>query len=713
MNSGLNIEKNKIINNSKYSQIELSYNPVKSIEKVIPIIKLGKDIYIYRTLYLIANESLFKDKNRKNIKFYLKSQTKPKTVFYIEKPNEKDILIESIRELIELILSLCSLTNTSNYKISIFSSYFENLQNNADLLQYQGKVLYAKVNELKINENIEENQIFRTYGKVKKNINLKKINNLTTKNIEKNKFPSLPQEKLGITVTSDNNKKSNETNSVKLSLKNQNISRNKIKEEYDYNNIYINENYININNYNLKSAEYENTFHKQRYFPLNLSINSQKEKFMTMKSNYSLNKPHLVETKLKKSNSDFTGNSTTTYRFPPKKLKIFFNEVNRNHSEELVKNNSILFLNDRNKDGNIRTRNKMIIKRKKLESFRLTSFTKEKSSFFDNQTMDIEKLNKLFCVNNKLLKENFLLDIARSKQRKIQSLKRIRNYLNKPSIIKPLNENFNSFHIQKLDTLKISYFSFKKKLYELSNNLNEYISDAIIEKFIPNIDESFKSLGFNLVYCLKEYFLYTYFDKCLNDAYPEIKSKNIFYDKNIKPEFIKDILKYLMNLLENLREKNKYDLVDYIRNIKNIKNCELTSDFFIIFIFCPNYFQLAKREITKKFLLVLEIDCVKNKVSLANFINYYHIFRYGQLVTTEQRIFFINKLLHLTEVKGDVLQNKIISDIEYLFKIDKRTKLALLKKVYDLKLNFHQTLKVNEIFESIVNYFDIYERKIN
>ena len=50
MNSDLPKEKNKIINNSKYSQIELYYNPVKSIEKVIPIIKLGKDIYIYRTL---------------------------------------------------------------------------------------------------------------------------------------------------------------------------------------------------------------------------------------------------------------------------------------------------------------------------------------------------------------------------------------------------------------------------------------------------------------------------------------------------------------------------------------------------------------------------------------------------------------------------------------------------------------------------------------
>jgi hypothetical protein len=167
-----------------------------------------------------------------------------------------------------------------------------------------------------------------------------------------------------------------------------------------------------------------------------------------------------------------------------------------------------------------------------------------------------------------------------------------------------------------------------------------------------------------------------------------------------------------LDLAKNLKEKNKYDLVNYIRNIKNINKCELTSDFFLIFVFCPNYFQLSKREIAKKFLLVLEIDCVKDKVSISNFINYYHIFRYGHLVTTEQRILFINKLLHLIEVKGDLLQNKITSDIEYLFKIDKRTKHVLLGKVYDLKLNFHQTLKVNEIFDSINKYFNAHENKI-
>ena len=58
------------------------------------------------------------------------------------------------------------------------------------------------------------------------------------------------------------------------------------------------------------------------------------------------------------------------------------------------------------------------------------------------------------------------------------------------------------------------------------------------------------------------------------------------------------------------------------------------------------------------------------------------------------------------EAKGDSLQNKIISDIEYLFKIDNRAKQAVLGKIHDKKLNFHQNLKLNEIFDSIINYFN-------
>ena len=103
--------------------------------------------------------------------------------------------------------------------------------------------------------------------------------------------------------------------------------------------------------------------------------------------------------------------------------------------------------------------------------------------------------------------------------------------------------------------------------------------------------------------------------------------------------------------------------------------------------------------------MVLEIDCVINNVTVENFINYYYIFRYGHLVKLEKKLLFINKLLHMIEGKGRPLQEKIFSDIQYLFGIDNRTKQMLLGRPYEIKINFHTTLKVNQIFNSIVDYF--------
>jgi hypothetical protein len=159
------------------------------------------------------------------------------------------------------------------------------------------------VNEIKINENMEENQIFRTYDRVKKNKNFKKINNFMLRKDQKKAFPSLPHEKLGISIASDNNKKTTNdgTNTIKLSVKNINISRNKKKVENPYNNIYIK----------------DNTFHPNRCYRENFSINFNPEKYLTIK-NFMMNKSPLAGTTLKKSNSDFMGHETTTYRFPQK-----------------------------------------------------------------------------------------------------------------------------------------------------------------------------------------------------------------------------------------------------------------------------------------------------------------------------------------------------------------------------------------------------------
>ena len=679
----------------------------KSSQKFTTKVKIGKDIFIYRTLYLIAKENLFRNKSKKQIDFFLKSQIKLKTLLHLPGPRETDIIIEDIRELIELVLSLIILTNSSNYKISVFTSSFENIINDAQLLKYQGQVLYAKINEFKNISNKEEHKNLQTLDSNIKTTNFTHINKFMNKTKQNKEFTSVnlkqlfPDKKFGITIISDNNKLNNKTSKNNFNYKNITILQRNQDLLNFYKNIYIND---NTNKYNDES---DNILHPKNSY-LQIPNIYQSKKNITSNSNLFLTKSPFSDKILRKSNSDLNVNSTTTYRFKPQKLNMFWQTVNENNSRGLIKSNSMYYETSKIKNKTNfenKTKNKFNNKKKKLESLRFSYFSKENKTFFDNRSKDFDKLNKLFAVNKKYKKENIILDIVKKNRRQIKNIKLIQNFLNRPSIITPTPNSLFSPENERFDGIKNIFFSFKKKLKELSQNLDEYILDEDIERFFNDIDESFKKIGFNLVYCIKEYFLYAYFDKYLNYKFPELNENNNLYDLDITPEQIKEMLNALFKLVKKLEGKNKYDLVNYVRSLRNIKSCQLSSDFFQIFVFCPDYFQLTKREITKKYLLVLEIDCVKNKVTIDNFINYYHIFRYGHLVKLEQRLFFINRILHLLEVKGNVIHDKVASDIEYLFKIDKRTKQVLIGKIYDIKLNYHQHLKVNQIFESMINYF--------
>ena len=193
-------------------------NPEKSNEKFNSKIKVGKDIYIYRTLYLIAKEDLIKNKSKKHMNFYLKSQIRQKSLLNLSKPKEKDIIIEDIRNLIELILSLCILNNSSNYRISLFTSSFENVQNNFQLLKYPGKVLYAKINEIKNIDNNGENKIMQTFYNEQKINNFRRLDNKINKAKTIKEFPSInlksvfQNRKYEFSKLEDNNKISNKTN---------------------------------------------------------------------------------------------------------------------------------------------------------------------------------------------------------------------------------------------------------------------------------------------------------------------------------------------------------------------------------------------------------------------------------------------------------------------------------------------------------------------
>ena len=727
-----------------------------SFEKHEPKVKIRKDIFIYRTLYLITKEDIFKEKSKKSINFYLKCEIKEKSLLYLPKPLESDIIIEDIKELIELVLSLCILTNSANYKIGLFTSSFGNIENNAQLLKYQGKILYAKLNEFKNIDEEKKNHNFLEYNEQFNKNNIRK-KYLRKKSKTVKEYPSI---KLQTIISSHNlgystlNYKDKDdiinTNDLEYPLnkdiminnednnynqKNNNfinIINNKQNKSYytkipylpnliNYNNIYNNVN--NINGYDdssnreklINSHSFNLHNNKNIINPNSLQENNKSNNFN--KTKIIINK---VEPNLYYLNNNSIGRSNSVINFNPK----YFSRTFKNNSFRF-KNSQItpqkLFhiktgtdrnetnftkinfkYNFTNRDLKSR-RNKFMYKTK---PFRFSYFSKGNTTVNSINNTDYQSIKNIFTKRNGSTNDSL---IEKEKQNKDillrqQNVNLIKNFLFRPSIITLTKNNFYDPKQNRFNSIKIIYNEFKNELKNISYNLNDYIPDKDIEIYIHDIDVNFKQYGIDFLYCLKEYCLYSYFDNYIKEEFPSIID-NLLYDPKITTTQISQFLNSLIIHINKLKNEEKFNLVNYVRTLKTLQYFKLSSDFFEIFVLCPNYFELTKREIAKKITMVLEIDCVTNNVTIENFINYYYIFKYGHLVKLEKKLLFINKLIHMIEGKGGPLQEKIFSDIQYLFKIDNRTKQMLLGGTFDIKINFHITLKINQIFNSIVNYF--------
>ena len=231
-----------------------------------------------------------------------------------------------------------------------------------------------------------------------------------------------------------------------------------------------------------------------------------------------------------------------------------------------------------------------------------TLFTKKDDD--ENLLKDIEKQNKEYLIQQ-------------------QNVKLIQNFLFKPSIITISKNNFYNLNENRFNSAKNSFIEFKNELKRMSYKLDDYLGDKEMEFFIHDLDKNFTLMGINLKYCLKEYFLYSYFDKYIKDTFPSV-AENLLYDPNVTSMEILEVLNSLLIRINKLKNEEKFNLADFVRSLKKIENCKLSSDFFEIFVICPNFFEFTKREITKKIVLILEIDCVTNNVTIENFINYYY-----------------------------------------------------------------------------------------
>ena len=671
-------------------------------ERQKQIIRKGNNLYMLRILYIIAKDSLYKDKNKKII-FYSKVKNINKNNMFFPKPQNTDIIIDEYYKLIQLVLKSIILLKDIKYKISIYSSNFNLINNNEQLLSYKGVVIYAKINE---------QIIYNKTINIKTN---KKNNSRENKNNSFISFKKIAYKSLLLF---------NKENNIK-SLNNINIID---KTNIEYMNKKVN-NYINKSTSEDKIKNdliFKNSLYNIPNLTKSYSQKNILQKSPTKFNDFPIKSKLFIDKNIIKNNQDIitSYNINDTYKYNLYKSKSDIDIIKRknnnsdNDDDGIYKENIrkkfykdliIIKSFDKNKnktinnimDNNI-SRNKIMIK-------------KPFSSFYKKQK------RLLFHLNNIFLNKGTQIDIIHSNKKMNQSTIINNDYINDLNVIRSFLKSpaikilkFKKDKDNKNNNLDIINNLYKNCLYEINNiinNIDEYFPENIINYFIGHLDYSYrkKHSFININNCLKQFLLFSYLDKCLKNNYSIILN-NIFKKPkiDISLEELENLLKYFYNKIIETKKNNNFKLIEYIRGFKNIHNIKLSNDFFFVFILCSNAFDKLQREVGKKILLTLEIE---EKIFFENYLNYYIYFKENKLVTLDMKMNFLIKFLNIiqggyTEGQNRALVQKINDDIQYLFRIDNRTKQKIMGKPYEIKMDYHLVGKINEIFNSLINFFE-------
>ena len=744
-------------------------------------IKVGQNLYMFRTLYIIAKNNLYKDKTKK-FHFYLKLKNEDKKPIFYPKPKDKDILIDDYKELKNFILNSIVLLHSSIYKVYIYTSNLFLIENNEELLSYKGKVIYSKITEY-INENNKINFYFkspkniirkRLYNEESKKYNslpsfnklafnntllinhIKMKNNyknyLNKSNIIKNykkklfmiedktknkKYKTIEYKKNNNYNFNNNDKSNLEEKSDNSTLKNNKSNFSDLIKSITNNNLFqdnINKNYDSI-----KSTI--NNFYKGN------EINENKNSINDRGSIYSYNyNHHYILSKIKKNKSKLEidvlkkrNNILLKKLFYDDKYNKYKNNTNKKLNSD-IKN--IFFESNIYKDKNIdkdkskdedidKSKDKdKIIKDKNLNLKIRLDFDISRNKIYENKpssSLLIRRKNSLMNLKPKYIDKGNQIEIIHKKEKVNQSnilknkkkdnegdIMTIRHFLKTPSIKKGFFKKDDIENNEKnLDNIKHIYNECLLFLNHIINNINNFFSEKEINFFISHLDYSYRQKYnfINMHNCLKQFLLFSYLNNYIKKKYPLILT-NIFvkinYTNNDYIE-LESILIYLLNEIKERIKNKDFKLIEYIQSIKKLQNIKITTEFFFIFVLCSNFFNKFHREIARKILLLLKM---KQKIYFEDYVNYYVYFKENKLISLEMKMNFITKFLYIIQggcADGQALNivKKFMNDILFQFKIDNRTREKLLGKIYEIKFNYHMIAKINEIFASLVNFFEV------
>ena len=619
-------------------------------------IKQGTSVYLLRQLFIICKDNLMIKK--KNAKDYIYLLTKNFSFRTIKAPDvnerEENKVINDMQSLIDFSLAKCDLEENVDYKINILNENFIPIENDNQLLNYTGDILYCKITEVSTRNknNYEENystdkfiinstllcakQNFQSQTSPKMNNSYKALDQSEQKNEkigndDKDNKPYLPQILLLHRKQIQTNLDGNSTSSINYS---KTMSMNK-----EPSMMYTNKPPIKtiINPKPIRELRKESKpiyFKIHQVFPQSSSTND----LSIIPTKIFPIRGRMTQKRIKRSQS--TGNYNIS--------QLEYSSSSPNITKML---NPYAFITHRTN------------KQKEDEKVEyLKSFLLSKSSFdiLENRTKDI------------------------------------------------IREHDN-------DVIKQEYTGFLLELRQaVLQLLNNIVSDSMVLIYpkydsLLNYNSSYeKEFPFNQ--CIKEYILYCYLsDFCLK------QKENILNAFNNQEQIkMNDIIKCINDIKEELRRvvHNPNELSIFLKNKAKDMSLILNSVFFEIFVLCADFFNGNQSSFAEQILLILEVDDQSKTISYNSFTNYYLYFRCYDLVTNEQKFQFIKKILTLVygkETYNEKLNNYSNFQIEIrrILNIDELT-MKCFKKEFSYINNIDiakRYSKIDTIYANMVNYF--------
>ena len=117
------------------------------LKQMPKFVRIGRFLYLLRNIYLISKGKLLLKTETTGTRAYVLNTSLVNRNKRALEPEDGSIILNDINSLIEYSLEFCKLIEGIEYKVNVFDDLYHNVENDKQLLNYNGNVLYVKISE--------------------------------------------------------------------------------------------------------------------------------------------------------------------------------------------------------------------------------------------------------------------------------------------------------------------------------------------------------------------------------------------------------------------------------------------------------------------------------------------------------------------------------------------------------------------------------------